>query len=171
MSQEKESTCLSVLGYIRCLTLNFELDLDLKHIFSQTRSLSTDIGIVQDWKNTIKTIESGESCTSLFKNLRGYLKLLFGNEKGNVRRKDVIDKLKKLSFNITVLVGLSCPDIKNIDLSVYEAILKLYPDFERHYTLTSIFGRNNVRDKVLSEMIKYADKIHDGRAGKEIPAC
>ncbi|KAG7413230.1 hypothetical protein Forpi1262_v017218 [Fusarium oxysporum f. sp. raphani] len=165
MSREKESTCLSVLGYIRRLALDFELDLDLKEIFSHTRSLSTDIGIVQNWKNAIKAIESDENCTSLFKNLRGYLKFLFGNEKGNVRRKDVIYELKKLSFDITVLVGLSCPDTKKIDLSVCEAIVNLYPEFKRHYPLTSIFGRENVRDKILSEIITYAEKIHDGRIG------
>ncbi|EXM16848.1 hypothetical protein FOTG_14888 [Fusarium oxysporum f. sp. vasinfectum 25433] len=165
MSREKESTCLSVLGYIRRLALDFELDLDLKEIFSHTRSLSTDIGIVQNWKNAIKAIESDENCTSLFKNLRGYLKFLFGNEKGNARRKDVIYELKKLSFDITVLVGLSCPDTKKIDLSVCEAIVNLYPEFKRHYPLTSIFGRENVRDKILSEIITYAEKIHDGRIG------
>ncbi|EXK79695.1 hypothetical protein FOQG_15721 [Fusarium oxysporum f. sp. raphani 54005] len=165
MSQEKESTCLSLLRCIRRLTLDFELDLDLKEICSYTRSLSTEIGILQGWKNTIKTIESDKECTDLLKNLRGYLKLLFGNEKGNVRRKDVIDKLKGLSFDITVLVGLSCPDTRKIDLSVCEAIVNLYPDFKRYFTLISIFGRKNVRGKILSETITYAEKIHDGRIG------
>ncbi|GKU13847.1 unnamed protein product, partial [Fusarium langsethiae] len=165
MSREKESTCLNVLGHIRRLTLDLKSDLNLEEIVSFTRSLSTDIGIVQDWKNTIKTVENGEDCTSLIKSLRGFLKLVFGKEKGNIRRKDVIDKLRELSFDIMVLVGLSCPDTKKIDWSVCEAIIKLSPNFIQHYTLTSIFGRENVRDRILSEMITYAGKIHDGRGG------
>ncbi|KAF5978427.1 hypothetical protein FCOIX_5940 [Fusarium coicis] len=121
--------------------------------------------ILQGWKNTIKTIESEKECTDLLKNLRGYLKLVFGNQKGNIRRKDVVDGLQKLSFDITVLVGLSCPDARQIDSSVCEAIVKLYSDFQSHFTLNSIFNRKNVREKILSVTIAYAENIRDGRIG------
>ncbi|KNB04957.1 hypothetical protein FOXG_19465 [Fusarium oxysporum f. sp. lycopersici 4287] len=143
MSQQ-ESGCLMLLDYTRDRVLDFNSDLDLKNICSRMRSLSIEADVVRGWKSTIKAIESGIGCGSLIQNLHSYLKFLFGNEKGNRKRQYVIDKLKEFDFNLTVLVGLSCPEAKDIDI---------------------IFSHKTIRNGILQKMITRVSGNPDWQSG------
>jgi hypothetical protein len=148
--------CLANLENVRSAAFdNYScLDLDeIDQIHHRISSLATEINILRAWKHTVTALESDEGYHRCIKHLHGYLKFLFGDQKGNKKRQEVIEELKSGDVFTTLIIGLSSLlDVRDINPSILKAITNVQPIITAQRNFLPILQREHIRKGILVEI-------------------